>query len=206
MSDWIIRPGELMPGMGAGFGVWQGGKLHDLEKGQTLPKDGNTMRTMQPMHGHLCPHKLNPVNCLTCFHNKQANAPREQPKPRPGAMNPRPTNPVIAAVRAQAGMNAGALGAPVPQVQTPVIMGKNADGTDIVPPKREVIRGPMPRPVLHGQNAQAGQGVNAQPAKEFKPFSYADQEWKPGKNGEPSRPPRRPELIASLPRHPDADK
>jgi|SRR5579862_1484749 len=199
MTDWIIRPGELMPGTGAGFGVWEGGKLHDGEKGSPLPKLGNTMRAMQPMQGFLCPHKLNPQNCLQCFHNKGTSAPREQPKPRPGAMSPKPINPVIAAVRAQAGMASGRINPIVPHVEAPVVMGKRTDGMDIEVPKREVVRGPMPKPVLYGPNAQGGQGAQT---KTLQPFSYASQEWKQGKDGVP-RPPRREQLIDQLPRHPD---
>jgi hypothetical protein len=186
MSEWILRPGQLMAGDGAGFGVWQGGRLHDGERGSRM------FGMNAPGSGHLCPHKLNAVNCLQCFHAKAAAAPTSQLKPRSPQ---RADNPVLVAINERAGIGT-ARGTPaVPHVDAPVHVGVNPDGTRIEP-----TRGPMPKPVVHATGAQVGRGVTAAPA-----FSYANETGRIDSKGV-WHPPKRRQLIDSLPRHPEADK
>jgi hypothetical protein len=198
VSEWIIRPGELlMEGGPQGVGTQQGGKFHDFERGAPLPRAGGS--NLRPMHPGLCPHKQNPANCLQCYHAK-ASAPPAAPPPRRGPQVQ--TSPVVAAVKARAGVGASPMGQLVPHVDAPVHLGKTPDGKDIEPPKREPTRGKMPVPVLHGPNAQAGQGAHT---KTIKPFSYANDDGRVDRKGL-WHPAKHRSLVDALPSHPDAPK
>lgn len=195
MSDWIIRPGELMPQGAPGFGVWDGRNFHDGERGSKLA-------LMQPAHpGHLCSHKMSPLNCLQCFHAR-ANAPKPAAVPRRGAPTVQ-VNPVVAAVKAQTGVGQNPMGDLVPRVSEPVRMGKEQDGSEIPKPEpRKPTRGPMPRPVQVGGVSAPG---TQQVARAVEPFSYASNDGRVDRKGY-WHPARRESLIDKLPTHPEAVK
>jgi hypothetical protein len=159
---------------------------------------------------NLCPHKQNPTHCITCYHARANARPTSQPKP--AATIPQ-TVPLMDSVKKEYVQEFYKAHGRVPTPQElagePEIvrMGVEADGTPIPLPEPKPFVGPMPKPVLTAAQSAAAQSEGVR-----EPFSYARQPAKPKEmviNGVKQTvmvPPKRPSLIDSLPRHPDADK
>jgi hypothetical protein len=188
MTEWIIPPS---PKHRRGWGMWSegDGRYVDFERGVDMTDKEEKMAIQPPIHrGHLCPHGLNPIACLPCYHAK-----KNVPTPPPQRSVPQPTNPVIEAIKAKSGASP----------QGMVHVGYNPQTREPITTEEDQpkIRGKMPVPVQVGAVGSpsaasgGGGGVTA--------FDYARDQGRVDSKGQ-WRPARRPSLIDTLPRHPNS--
>jgi hypothetical protein len=135
-----------------------------------------------------CPHGLNPVACLKCFHAPKAAAPQQQrPMPTapggiPGAQLPKRHDRVMVAPAVVDGANIGVPGSGIPPVS-----------------EEERAKYRKEPKAVPGANAAPPQA----PPVPFSYNQYTGAEHDPSKVWEP---PKRAELIDRLPQHPEAGK
>lgn len=208
MSDYFVQP-SLSPARegeecfvspqhaSPAFVGSRGERSADLIKGITLV-DASGKKTGMNLPPSTapgrCPHGVNPMACVACYHAKQT-----APKPQAQPLVRGPVNPIIAAVKARSDQPDLAPG--VPNVGAPVHVGQNADGTPIAKPKtKTVVVGKMPTPVIH--NAV---GTGAAPAGNvMDPLDYGQQQGRIDSRGL-WHAPKHKSIIDSKARHPHAD-
>lgn len=175
MDEWIVRPS-----FGPGYGLVVEGRVVDCERGIRRP--------MMPTNaGPMCPHGLNRMTCLKCFHEGQAAKPTQGPKPKAPVVNP-----IVEQMRQRAFAERQQAAA------GPVHMGTTPAGAPIEQPKAAPTRGKMPVPVLH---PAAGAQPNSAPVS-TQPYSYEADQGRVDRHGL-WHPPNRRSIIDSLPSHPD---